>query len=208
MGKLHLGVFASGRGSNFMAILRAIQEGRLNADVKCLLSNTIDAGALSVAQDHYIPATVIEKSMYPSRALFIEAMINYLEEHDVNFIVLAGYLKKVPPEIVARYKNCVINIHPALLPSFGGKGMYGHHVHEAVLEQGCKITGVTVHLVDDEYDQGPIVAQKCVPVEEGDTADTLAARVLQVEHQIYTEALQLFAEDRIRVEGRRTVTRR
>ncbi|MBN2030736.1 phosphoribosylglycinamide formyltransferase [bacterium] len=201
--KLHLGVFASGRGSNFVAILQAIQEGRLQANVECLISNNSDAGALSVAKKNNIPTAVIVKSMYASRDLFIEALLDCLKKHDVDFIVLAGYMKKIPPEVIAVYKNHLLNIHPALLPSFGGKGMYGHHVHESVLEYGCKVTGVTVHLVDDEYDHGPIVAQQSVVVKEEDTPETLAARVLQVEHQIYAETLQLFAEGRVEVKGQK-----
>ena len=207
MEKLRLGVFASGKGSNFMAILQAIHDGCLDATVKCLLSNNPDAGALFVAQENEIATCVIDKSMYASRDLFIQAMLNCLKDYGVGFIALAGYMKKIPPEVVTVYKNRIVNIHPALLPSFGGKGMYGHHVHEAVLDYGCKISGVTVHLVDDEYDHGPVVAQRCVAVEEGDTAETLAARVLKVEHQIYAETLQLFAEDKVVVKGRRTVIR-
>ncbi len=206
-GKLHLGVFASGRGSNFIAILQAIQGGHLEANVECLISNNPDAGALSVARKKNIPTAVIVKSNYVSRDLFIKALLNCLKKHNVDFIVLAGYMKKIPREVIAVYKNRMLNIHPALLPSFGGKGMYGHHVHETVLEYGCKVTGVTVHLVDDEYDHGPIVAQKSVVVKEGDTPETLAARVLQVEHQIYAETLQLFAEDRVEVRGQKTLIR-
>ena len=116
-------------------------------------------------------------------------------------------MKKIPPEIIDVFRNRMVNIHPALLPSFGGKGMYGHHVHEAVLERGCKVTGVTVHVVDEKYDHGAVVAQRCVPVVEGDSADSLAARVLKIEHQIYSETLQLFAEDRVVIEGQRTIIR-
>ena len=208
MGKLHLGVFASGRGSNFVAIFQAIREGRLNAEIRCLFSNNPEAGALSIAKEQGIPTGIICKSMYESRELFVDAMLHSLKEHGVEFIVLAGYMKKIPPEVISAYRNRVVNIHPALLPSFGGKGMYGHHVHEAVLEYGCKVTGVTVHLVDNEYDHGSVVAQQYVLVEEGDTAETLADRVLRVEHQIYAETLQLFAEDRVEVRGRRTIIRR
>ncbi len=208
MGKLHLGIFASGRGSNFIAILQAIHEERLNADIRCLFSNSPDAGALSVAEEQGIPTEIICKSMYESRELFVDVMLRSLKDHGVEFIVLAGYMKKIPPEVITVYKNRVVNIHPALLPSFGGKGMYGHYVHEAVLEYGCKVTGVTVHLVDNEYDHGPVVAQRCVSVEEGDTAETLAERVLQIEHQIYAETLQLFAEERVEVKGRRTIIKR
>ena len=203
MSKLLLGAFASGKGSNFEAIINAIEAGRLNAEMRLLLSNKEDAGALTIAREHAIPVVVMNKSMYSSRDQFIEALLKTLQEHQVKFIALAGYMKMVPSEIIEAYRNRIVNIHPALLPAFGGKGMYGHHVHEAVLEQGCKITGVTVHIVDEVYDHGPIVAQRCVPVEDGDTADDLAARVLKVEHKLYAEVLQLFAEEKVTVKGRR-----
>jgi phosphoribosylglycinamide formyltransferase-1 len=202
---LHLGVFASGRGSNFSSILNAIDQGRLDAEVKVLVSNNPEAGALDAARGRAIPAEAVASADFASRSLFEEALIRILKRHDVDFIALAGYLKKIPTEVVALYPDRILNIHPALLPSFGGKGMFGRHVHEAVLERGCKVTGVTVHLVDDKYDCGPIVAQRCVPVENDDTPDTLAARVLQTEHALFPEALQLFAEERIRVEGRRVI---
>jgi phosphoribosylglycinamide formyltransferase-1 len=200
---LQLGVFASGKGSNFSSILDAIDKGRLDAKVKVLISNNPEAGALDVARSRAIPTEVAVSQEFVSRDQFVVLLMQVLKRHGVDFIVLAGYLKKIPPEVIALYPNRILNIHPALLPSFGGKGMFGHHVHEAVLEHGCKVTGVTVHLVDEKYDCGPIVAQRCVLVEDDDTPDTLAARVLQVEHAVYPEALQLFAEGRVRVEGRR-----
>jgi len=203
--KLQLGVFASGRGSNFESILQAIQGNRLDADVRLLLSNKADAGALYIAHEHGIPTAVVSKASFETRDLFIDGMLSILRQHEVELIVLAGYMRKVPPEVISAFKNRVINIHPALLPSFGGKGMYGHHVHEAVLEYGCKVTGVTVHIVDEVYDHGPVVAQRCVPVEEGDTAEQLAARVLKVEHRLYPESLQFFAEGRVEVAGRKVV---
>lgn len=205
MAELPVGVFASGRGSNFQAILKAIDEQRLDARIALLISNNKDAGALDIARETGIPTAVISKPAFPSRDEFIQAMLRSLQEHGVDTIVLAGYMKKIPPEVVTAYRNRILNIHPALLPSFGGKGMYGHHVHEAVLEAGCKVSGVTVHIVDEVYDRGPIVAQRSVPVEEGDKSEDLAARVLKVEHQLYAEALQLFAQGRVKVVGRRTV---
>jgi len=206
--KLQLGVFASGRGSNFSAILQAIQEHRLDAEVRLLLTNNPEAGALSTARKQEIPAAVVSKADFETRDQFIEAMLLTLDTHGVEFIALAGYMKKVPPEIIAAYRNRIVNIHPALLPSFGGKGMYGHHVHEAVVALGCKVSGVTVHIVDEIYDHGAIIAQRCVPVEADDTPDSLAARVLKVEHQLYAEALQLFAEGRVDVDGQKAIIRK
>ena len=205
MDRLRLGIFASGRGSNFSAILQAIDEERLDADVRVLVSNSREAGALDVAKQWGIPAEVISSTDFPDRPRFVQAFLDLLERHGVEFIALAGYLKKMPPEVIVRYPNRILNIHPALLPAFGGKGMYGHFVHEAVLEQGCKVTGVTVHLVDERYDGGPIVLQRCVPVLERDTAEILAARVLETEHAVFPEALQWFARGRVRVEGRRVI---
>lgn len=200
---LALGIFASGRGSNFQAIVQAIQDGKLSAQVKLLISNNPEAGAIAFANTKNIPVEVISSQNFPSREAFVEKLLQTLEFYEVNFIALAGYLKRIPPEIVRKYPNRILNIHPALLPSFGGKGMYGLKVHEAVLAYGCKVTGVTIHLVNEEYDAGPIVLQQCVPIQENDTPETLAERVLQVEHALYPMALQLFAENRIRVEGRR-----
>ena len=205
MSKLALGIFASGRGSNFQAVLKAIQEKRLDAEIRLLLSNNADAGAITTANENNIPVTVISSRDFSSRHLFVDAMLSVLNQHGVQLITLAGYMKKIPTEIISAYRNRIVNIHPALLPSFGGKGMYGHHVHEAVMEQGCKVTGVTVHVVDEVYDHGPIVAQRCVPVEENDTAETLAARVLKVEHQLYPEVLQLFASGRVEIKERRAI---
>ena len=208
MKKLFLGIFASGRGSNFEAILEAIREGRLDAEARLLLSDKRDAGALSVAKNYGVPTAVVSKTDFTSRELFVEAMLSTLKDHGVDFIALAGYMKKVPDEVISAYRNRIVNIHPALLPAFGGKGMYGHHVHQAVLDQGCKVTGVTVHIVDEAYDHGPIVAQRCVQVEEGDTSESLAARVLKTEHKMYAEALQLFAERRVEVRGNRVFLRK
>jgi len=203
--ELQLGVFASGRGSNFSALLKAIAEDRLNAQVRLLVSNRSDAGALGTALEQGIPTKILSSADFSSGDRFVKTLLFELRKHGVDFIALAGYLKKVPMEVIREYRHRIVNIHPALLPSFGGKGLYGHVVHEAVLNHGCKITGVTVHIVDEQYDHGPIVAQRSVPVKEDDTADSLAERVLQMEHRLYAETLQLFAEGKVRVEGGRTV---
>ena len=203
MPRLQLGILASGRGSNFAALLRAIREGRLNADARVLISNRKQAGALEIARNSGIPAVFLSPKAYADPESYDRAILEVLRSHGVNFVALAGYMRYITPVLIEAFRGRISNIHPALLPSFGGKGMYGIHVHEAVLARGCKVSGVTVHLVDEHYDHAPIVLQRCVPVEEEDTPETLAARVLEQEHQIYAEALQLFAEDRIRVEGLR-----
>lgn len=194
---MNIGVFASGRGSNFQAILDAIHQRVLSARVSLLLSNKSDAGALEIARAHQIPAVHLSQKQFADEPSFAAAMVQLLKEHDVQIIALAGYLKKIPVSVVREYRNRILNIHPALLPSFGGHGMYGHFVHEAVIASGAKLSGATVHLVDEEYDRGPIVLQKSVPVERGDTPESLAAKVLRVEHEIFPLALQALVEDRV-----------
>lgn len=202
---LRLGVLASGRGSNFLSLINAIKAGRLNAEMKVLISNKKNAGALNIARENQIPDVFISPKRFNDLLEFDHQILETLKKYDVNFVVLAGYLKLLSIDLVRAYKNRILNIHPALLPSFGGKGMYGHHVHEAVINRGCKVSGVTVHLVDELYDHGPIVMQRCVPVLENDAPDTLAARVLIEEHKIFAEALQLFAEEKVQIDDRRAI---
>lgn len=199
---LCLAVFASGRGSNFQAIVEAIATQRLRAQVVLCISNHGDAGALQIADAARIPVAVIDEKRFAGSSEYASALLTRLAKHEVNFIALAGFMRKIPVEVVRQFRHRIVNIHPALLPSFGGKGLYGHRVHEAVLAYGCKVSGATVHFVDEEYDTGPPILQRCVTVLENDTPETLAARVLEIEHQIYPEALQLFADDRVRVEER------
>ncbi len=199
---MNIAVFASGRGSNFQAILNAIDDGRLPARVALLVSNNSKAGALELARSRKIPAMHLNQKQYSSEDMYEERLLELLERHGVELIALAGYMKRIPVKVIDRYKNRILNIHPALLPAFGGAGMYGIHVHEAVLASGARTTGATVHIVDEEYDEGPIVMQKAVDVLSGDTPETLAARVLLVEHEIYPKAIAVFASKRVRIEGR------
>lgn len=192
---LQIGVLGSGRGSNFLAIADAIGSGSITgAAIRLVLSNNSQAGILELARTHGIPARHLSVRQFPGESEFAAAMLGLLRSHNVNFIVLAGYLKRVPPAVVAAYRNRIINIHPALLPKFGGQGMYGMRVHEAVIAAGETLSGATVHLVDEEYDRGAIVLQKSVPVAENETPDTLAARVLAIEHELYPEAIRLLAQ--------------
>jgi phosphoribosylglycinamide formyltransferase-1 len=200
---LKIAVLASGRGSNLVALISAIERGELNAKIVVVISNKPDAGALGIARSHGIPALHLSTESFVSAEKLDLALLGSLQLHQPELIVLAGYLKKIGSPVIHAFKNRIVNIHPALLPSFGGKGMYGVKVHQAVLDYGCRVSGATVHLVDDEYDTGPPVLQRCVPVLPDDTAESLAARVLQTEHTLYAEAIQLFAEDRIEVVGRR-----
>lgn len=200
---MRLAVFASGGGTNFQAILDAIEEGTLPAQAVLCLSDRPGAFALERARRHDVPTAVLPPADYATSEAFARAMSSTLEAHRVNFIALAGYLKKIPPSVVRAFHERMLNIHPALLPAFGGKGMYGMRVHRAVLEYGVKWTGVTVHLVEEKYDTGPVVLQEPIPVKPDDTPETLTERVLKVEHRLYPEALRLFAEDRVEIDGRR-----
>ena len=204
-GKLRVGVLASGGGTNLQAIIDGCTAGSLDARVTVVISD-IECGALERARKAGIVAEHIDrrnKQQFPSREAFDRAVLAQLQSHNVELVCLAGYLRIMTPELVEAYAGRMMNIHPALLPSFGGKGMWGHHVHQAVLDYGCKVSGCTVHLVSAGTDEGPIVLQKVVPVEEDDTPETLAARILPCEHQAFSEAIQLFAEGRLRIEGRR-----
>jgi phosphoribosylglycinamide formyltransferase 1 len=202
---MDIAVFASGRGSNLMAILKAIEEGKLKARVVVVISNNSSAGALEIARSKGIDALHISRRQFSSDREYADKILSELRKRNVELVVLAGYMKKIPAEVVSEYRNRILNIHPALLPSFGGQGMYGINVHKAVIESGVKITGVTVHIVDEEYDHGPIVLQRAVEVKDDDTPETLAERVLKVEHEVYPEAIRLFVEGKVNVFGRKVI---
>ena len=174
---MRLAVCVSGRGSNLVALLEALT-GSPAAEVVLVLSNKADAPALDRARERGIPAEAFDN--FRDAAEWLAR----LARHHVDLVVLAGYLKLVPAGVISAYRGRILNIHPALLPDFGGPGMYGHHVHEAVVRSGVPFSGATVHLVDEEYDRGEILGQARVPVLPGDTADTLAARVLGAEHRL------------------------
>ena len=198
---MNIAVFASGRGSNFQAILNAIQGGRLPASISLVVSNNSSAGALEIARAHGIPAVHRSLRQFPSQEAFDDALLALLDRHRVDLIALAGYMKQLSPRFVDAYRNRIVNVHPALLPAFGGPGMYGAHVHEAVVRSGAKVSGVTVHLVDEHYDHGMILAQETVRVDPNDTVETLSAKVLQLEHELYPRVLAAFAERRVRIKG-------
>ncbi len=200
---MRLAVFVSGSGSNFQAILDAVRDGTLAADVALCVSSRADAGALDRARAAGVPTLVADPAWFADDALQERELLERLERENVDFIALAGYLKRIPPGIVSAFRHRILNVHPALLPAFGGPGMYGIRVHRAAVEHGVRLSGATVHLVDEAYDTGPIVLQDAVPVFDDDTPETLAARVLTVEHRLFPLALSLFAHDRVRVEGRR-----
>lgn len=190
--KTALGVLASGGGSNFEALDLACREGRVPAEIKLLLVNRSSAGALAKAEKRGVPAKVLEPVCFSTREEFNRALLREFRSAGVQVLCLAGYLLKIEEPLLSAYEGKILNIHPALLPHFGGAGYFGHKVHEAVLSSGVKETGCTVHLVDAQWDHGAILAQSRVPVLAGDTPDSLAARVLQAEHRLYPQALKLF----------------
>ena len=183
------------------AIAQACADGRVDGQVVAVVGNYADSPALARARDLGLSASAV--SSRQDGDTYAGALLAALRGADAGLVCLAGYMRKVPDAVLSAYAGRMMNVHAALLPSFGGQGMYGQHIHQAVLDYGAKISGCTVHFVDAGYDTGPVILQAAVPVEENDTAETLAARVLIAEHQTYPEAVGLFAEGRLRVEGRR-----
>ena len=192
---LRVGVMVSGGGTNLQAILDAIDSGKItNAKVEVVISNNPGAYALERARDHGIEAVCISPKRFESRADFNEAFLKKTDEYDLDLIVLAGFLVTIPEEMIRKYRNKIINIHPSLIPSFCGVGYYGLKVHEAALARGVKVTGATVHYVDEGVDSGPILLQKAVEVQPGDTPQVLQRRVMeQAEWVILPEAVNRIA---------------
>lgn len=203
--KLRLGVLISGGGRTMLNILQAIHRGELNAEIAVVISSLSTVAGVDRAHEAGLPVKVIRRKDYPDIDAFSARLEEELTAAGVDLVVQGGWLClwRIP----ARYENRVMNIHPALLPSFGGQGMWGHHVHEAVLAAGCKVSGCTVHFCTNEYDRGPIIVQRTCPVKDDDTPDTLAARVFEQECLAFPEAIKLFAEDRLQVEGNRVKIR-
>lgn len=197
---LSLGVLASGSGSNLQAILDAASAGRLDARVSVVVSDNPEAFALERARRAEVSAEVVEGGGADSREQHDARVVEVLRRYEVDTVALAGYMKLVTPVLLGAFPGRVVNIHPALLPSFPGL-----HVHGQVIEHGAKFSGCTVHFVDEDMDTGPIIIQAVVPVRDDDTPDVLAARILREEHRIYPQALQYLAEGRLRVEGQRVV---
>ncbi len=197
--KMSIAVLISGRGRTLKNILDKIEAGQLDCEVKLVISSTPNASGMQYAEKANIPVLVVERSEFDNSADFNNRIFSLCRRARVKYVVLAGYLTLL--EIPEEFTNRVLNIHPSLLPSFSGKGFYGRSVHEAALKRGVKVSGCTVHFVDNDYDAGPIILQKVVPVKEDDNTDSLSNRVLyDAEFVAYPEALQLLAEDRIRVE--------
>jgi len=204
--KLRLGVLISGGGRTMLNLLDSIQRGELNAEIAIVVSSLSTVAGVGRAHNAGLPLTIVRKKDCADIDAFSQRLVGELDAAQVDLVVQGGWLClwKIPPQ----YENRVMNIHPALLPCFGGQGMWGHHVHEAVLAAGCKVSGCTVHFCTNEYDKGPIIIQRTCPVQEDDTPDTLAERVFEQECLAYPEAIKLFAEGRLQIEGNRVRVKR
>ena len=188
-----LGVFASGTGSNLRSIYAATESGDIPARIVRVVTDNPDCQAASFARGEGVEALT-----YPASGATPDSLVEALRQARIDVLILAGYMKLVPREVLAAYPRAVLNIHPALLPAFGGRGYYGLRVHEAVIDSGAKFSGATVHFVDEQYDHGPIVAQAVVPVLAEDSPATLAARVLEQEHQLYPQVVAALCSDQVR----------
>ena len=202
---IRLAVLISGSGRTLKNLIDLAAEGQLPVDIRLVISSTSKAGGLKFADEAGIPTRIVRRGDFPDGAAgdraFGDAVFSACREAGVDYVAMAGFLKLTP--VPDDFAGRVLNIHPALIPAFCGPGMYGRRVHQAVLEAGVKVTGCTVHFVDNEYDAGPIIWQQPVPVFDDDTADTLAARVFEVEKEAYPHVLRLLAAGRIKLDGRR-----
>ena len=197
----------SGGGTNLQAIIDSVKNGTItNTELVGVISNNKNAYALTRAEENGIDAKCISPKDYESREVFNQELLKAVDAYEPDLIVLAGYLVVIPPEMIKKYKNRIINIHPSLIPSFCGTGYYGLKVHEAALERGVKVVGATVHFVDEGTDTGPIILQKAVEVQNGDTPEVLQRRVMeQAEWKILPRAIDLIANGKVEVEGHRTI---
>jgi len=199
-GPLRIAVLASHGGSNLQALIEACASGQIDGRIVLVVSNNRKAFALERARHHHIDTLVISESGFPSAVSYAQEFQRQLQLCGTQLICLAGYMKMIPQQIISAYRNKIINIHPALLPKHGGPGMYGIRVHEAVLAAGETETGVTIHVVDEVYDNGRILAQQRVPVLPGDTPQVLQERVLAIEHELYPETVARIAAGQIKLE--------
>ena len=196
-----IAVFVSGAGSNFIAIHRQIIQGNILGKIVMVFSNNPNCGAIKFAEENSIPIFIINAARYPNAHTRDEFLLETCLKAEIDLICLAGFMKMLPQNIVKQYEYRILNIHPGLLPEFGGKGFYGTRVHEAVINTGKRESGATVHFVDEIYDHGPIILQKKVEVMETDTPESLAARVLKLEHELFPEVVKAFCENKIIMEN-------
>lgn len=202
---LNLCVLASGRGTNLNSIIKSEKSGKIRSKVVLVISNNSDSGAMKIARKNKIQAIHLSERLFETKEAFDAALLKLLNKHKIDLIILAGYMKLLRPAIVRKYRNRILNIHPALLPMFGGPGMYGIKVHSAVIEAGCKVSGATVHIVDEIYDHGAIVIQRAVKVKDSDTPEELQKRILKIEHKLFPEAIKLFETKKFNLIGRKVI---
>lgn len=205
MASVKIGVLISGGGTNLQSIIDNIQRGNINGKIGLIISNKEDAYGLERGYKAGIPSLYVNSKSFESHEDYNRELIKRFKEKDIDLIVLAGYLKALSEEFVNEYKGRIINVHPSLIPSFAGKGYYGERVHEEVLKYGVKITGVTVHFVDEGMDTGPIILQETVTVKDDDTVDTLKERVLEIEHKILPKAIKLYCDNMLEIVGRKVI---
>lgn len=203
MKNVKIAVMISGGGTNLQSLIDEVHNKSIGGEIVLVVSNREDAYGLTRAKINGIKSIVINRKQYKSNSEYEQSLINTLEEAKIELIVLAGYLAFVPIEVIKKYENRIINIHPSLIPSFCGKGFYGEKVHQEVINRGVKITGATVHFVNEEMDGGPIIIQKDVKVDFDDTVESLQKKVLKVEHEILPLAVRLFIDDRLRISDKR-----
>ena len=196
-----IAVFVSGGGSNFKAIYHQIIQGNILGKIVMVFSNNPNCGAIKFAEENSIPIFIINAARYPNAHTRDEFLLETCLKAEIDLICLAGFMKMLPQNIVKHYEYKILNIHPGLLPEFGGKGFYGTRVHEAVINTGKRESGATVHFVDEIYDHGPIILQKKVEVMETDTPESLAARILKLEHELFPEVVKAFCENKIIMEN-------
>ena len=192
-----IAVFASGGGSNFKSIQKNIELGNIRAQIKLLISNNVSSGALKYAKEKKIDTFIINKTRFPNSERGENLLLKKLKMEKIDLICLAGYMKLVSKSIVKEYKDCILNIHPALLPNFGGKGFFGMNVHEAVIDSGAKESGVTIHFVNEKYDKGQIIAQEKIIIKSDYTPELLAREILKIEHVLYPKIIKAFCEDKL-----------
>lgn len=195
-----IGVLASGRGTNLQAIIDSKEKGALNISIGVVISDKPSAKALEIAKEYEIPAICVDRKQCDSQKDFEEKIVSELKKHNVSLVVLAGFMRILSPYFVQEFKEKIINIHPSLLPSFPGK-----NAHEQVIAYGAKVSGCTIHFVDEGMDSGPIILQEAIPVLDNDTEDSLAKRILYLEHTLYPKAISLVLEDKLKIVGRKVI---
>lgn len=205
MSQVKIGVLVSGSGTNLQSIIDSINSGDINGKITVVISNKKDAYGLERAKQHDINAVFVNEKDYNNIESFNDSIIEILKENKVELVVLAGYLKILSSKFIGLYRNKIINIHPSLIPSFCGKGYYGLKVHEAAINYGVKISGASVHFVDENADTGPIIMQETVNVDYEDTVESLQQKILKVEHKLLPLAIKYYCEGRIEVVGRKTL---